>query len=165
MKKLFVVMSIMTAFAAHGFEVCGPAITADEIAYTPVVALGNSGPKVGYWAIGTGCMGEATADDFANLCTTPSVVGTAYCSSSSWSSSDIEETSNSVGGYCWCRRTQMIVDGTLTDTIGQAVLIGVPGTTYADTDGCNANCARLCAQHVAGDNVGTRQSVLSLPDF
>ncbi len=168
MKKIIAMLSVIAVFgAAYGYDVCGPDINASEVAYTTVTS--QNGVYIGYWAVGTGCVGATTVADFGNACTAPSLTGTAFCSSQYWydlGNNDLDEsTSSSSGGYCWCRRTSVRLNGVMTDSIGQAVMVAIPGTDYSDTSGCRAKCAEICAQAVSTNDNGMRHAIMTLSAF
>ncbi len=149
---------------ACAYEICGPNVIADEVSYTTVTAIGDGGASIGYWAVGTECDGHTTGEDVETMCSNVFVGGVAFCAGDPWTNSDLKESTARVGGYCWCRRTKVQINGSLIDSVGQAVLIDV-SYGYWDSAKCNSNCARMCAESVALNENGMRNPIMVLPAF
>ncbi len=171
MKK--VIMSLLTIFiasyayaSADKIEICGPAVTDKSYAYTYVEPLA-SGKKIGFWAIGPNCSsasvtnilgvnGTVSAELVNGMCGGDSsdniiVRGQAICISNYWATgtTEFDESSQTEGPYCFCRRTKMInTDGNLVDSIGMWILIG---NTQNAVESCLQGCPQLCARNVAYD--------------
>ncbi len=166
MRKIFVILSVVLIFghAAWGYDVCAPTISATDVGYTTVAPVAGDGIYIGYWAVGSNCTGHSTtAEDVVGLCTSVVAGGTAFCGIDYWNSNnDLAEASASTGSGCWCRRTHVLRDGAVADSIGQAVLIG---DTNDNTTTCRNTCAQMCAASVATNENGMRHAIMLLDSF
>ncbi len=167
MKKILFVFLFVFCIATTGYAytVCGPRVRNTEPVGTSVVKVGET--LVGYWAVGTGCAATPDVYDVSQLCDTVAAGGEAICASCyAIGACDLfriqSGTTIAEGQYCWCRRTRVLRDGMLEDSIGPWIL------TYGDLGGlanCRNNCAQFCADNVANNTNGFRNPLMLLTSF
>ncbi len=171
MRKLFIlsILNILFLAPCNAYVVCGLDVDGLETAYTQLFPQGTI-LNMANWAVGTGCPGEIDANDttqttdIRRMCTNVIAGGHAFCAGQyTYSGTDLNEITASVGAWCWCRRTVMHAtrnSNELLDSIGQWVLLG---GAYGDTSPCVKNCARLCAENVATNVGNMRNAIMTLP--
>ncbi len=151
---------IVCAATTGTYKVCGVNTIGHEYAYSIVTVQENM--YLGSWAVGDGCDNNDAATtnmDVATMCSTVVAGGHAYCSTSGWLNSDLDETVSNGGEYCWCRRTKMLVGDQLLDSVGQWVMLGSAGTE------CFQKCAKYCAENVTNNYGGMHHAIMILPAF
>ncbi len=162
MKKIiptFILFWASIANANISHRVCGPDTIGRDYAYTAAVTQENK--HMASWAVGDNCGGYAQTDnpDVATMCANVITGGQAWCGNMSWTSSDLNEETAAHGDHCVCRRTKMLANGELRDSIGQWIILGRLG------DACSTECAKYCAENVANNTGGMHNAIMILPEI
>ncbi len=124
----------------------------DSTAYS---GWADGAAHVAYIAAGVGCTDDASATTPDNLCTTPNVIGQAFCTTQYWAKQDLDiSTAPASGDGCWCRRTHVRTDGNLMLDVGPWFLIGIESSAANCETNCPENCARALS-NVCNTSLGS----------
>ncbi len=156
MKKIYLVLLFIF--------ICSNAF-ADGVVYGPLsdttAYSGWDSNDIAYFAAGVGCKKDTSATSPANLCTTPHIIGQAFCTTEYWSEHDLDISSAPHGGLvCWCRRTHVRVNGELKSDTGPWFLT----EPCDDADSCRTYCASYCAAFVNSCN-SSKGPIVFLPAY
>ncbi len=156
MKGLFALFLIILSIDAYGYDVCSTNVAGMEYSYTEVMPADDLG--IANWAVGSGCDGAITNIDIPAMCSGVVAGGQGFCAASTWlTGAGFDEMAATIGSYCWCRRTHMLVGNDLIESIGQWVMLGLLSGK------CQQECAKYCAMNVAENAGGLRNAIMLLP--
>ncbi len=172
MKKILILFCLCCCVrAAVAGALCGPGRTkyVENGDTCTTFSPNAAGVPIAYFAMGTACnygpdYGPLETTNPMELCATLDFVGQAACTDHAWSAQDMDVDAVNAGGYCWCRRTHVRVNGELASDTGPWYLL----STYDDALSCSDTyaCAAGCRSKVVDGhcNAGA-MSITMLPAY